>query len=141
MSCWHIEFLPTPAISPMSFWVHRPVDARRGQRWEDASSYEPPRERAIPGRGYPLFHVSCGDLALRFASLAEIEACANVLGRKLLPRALDLVRSSGVQKGPHAHWLSRLPARWKRWSRRERLAARLRAALVHFRERLEQGRP
>ncbi|MBK9387719.1 MAG: hypothetical protein IPN34_23130 [Planctomycetes bacterium] len=124
----------------MSFWVHRPIDTRRGQRWEDAQSYEPPRERAIPGRGYPLFHVSCGDLSLDFASLAEIEACANVLGRKLLPRSLDLVRSSGVQKGPHAHWLSRLPARWKRWSRRARLAARLRVALVDFRARLEQAR-
>ncbi|MBL8897877.1 MAG: hypothetical protein JNM84_09620 [Planctomycetes bacterium] len=140
MSCWRLEFLPTPPISPLTFWVHRPIDRRRGQRWEDATSYEPPRERPIPGRGYPLFHVSCGDLSLRFASLAEIEACASILGRKLLPRALDLVRSSGVQKGPHAHWLSRLPARWKRWSRRERLAARLRVALVDFRARLEQAR-
>lgn len=140
MSGTHIQFQTTPSASPMSFWVQRPVDARRGQRWEDAASYEPPRERAIPGRGYPLFHVSCGDLSLRFASLAEIEACANVLGRKLLPRALDLVRSSGIEKGPHAHWLSRLPARWKRWSRRERLAARLRFALVEFRARLQEER-
>jgi hypothetical protein len=84
----------------MSFWVPRPVDARRGWRWEDATSCSPPREHAILGRGYPLFHVSSGELALRFASLAELEACARELGRKLLPRALDLAHASGVQREP-----------------------------------------
>ena len=113
----------------MTYWVHRKVG-----RWD---RFNPPRQEAVPGRGFPVMWVEIDGFEFEFASLAEIEACIEVLGRRLLPRTLDL--SHERRAGPNSHWLSRLPARVKPWRYRERAVRYLEVALADFRREIQRS--
>lgn len=115
----------------MTFWVHREVD---GKRWYEAEKYDPPRQAAVPGQGYPVFKVECDGFIFEFSSLSEIRVCIETLAKKLLPRTIDLSRQRGTGAGPNSHWLSRLPGNVKSWKYREKAVAYLREALKAFQE-------
>ncbi len=127
------EYRSEPVCSPLSFWVHR---AREGETWASASAHDPPRPRAVPGRGWPIYIVAYRGRRLVFASLAEIDSAIAVLGQRHLPTTLQLAREAGFPRFQHGHWLSTLPAFWKPWKTRRLLVRRLQA----FRER-ETSRP
>jgi hypothetical protein len=113
----------------MTFWVHREVG---DGPWYEADDFDPPRQPAVPGRGYPVFRVEIDGFTFEFASLAEVRVCIDILGKKLLPRTLDLSRVRSPKKGPNSHWLSRLPAKVKTWRYREAAVIYLRKALESF---------
>lgn len=113
----------------MTYWVHREVD---GKSWYDAEVFDPPRQKAVPGRGYPVFKVELDGFTFEFASLAEIRVCIKTLQEKLLPRTIDLSRERGTTLGPNSHWLSRLPADVMPWRYRKKAVTYLGKALVVF---------
>jgi hypothetical protein len=115
----------------MTFWVHHEVD---GKPWFEADEFDPPRQAAYPGLGYPVYKVECDGFVFEFASLSELCVCIETLGTKLLPRTLDLSRARGTTMGPNSHWLSRLPARVKSWRYRQKAVAYLAVALKEFKE-------
>jgi len=125
-----MEFQEERGVSPMSFWVHRPIPPSR--IWIDATEFEPPLQSSVPGMGYPLFNVEIDGFTFFFASLDEIRACIRVLGTKVLPRTLDLSAQRETTMGPNGHWLSRLPAKTKSWKYREKAVAYLNDALADF---------
>ncbi len=107
-----ITYSEKPPETPMTFWVR-----------------DRPPPALVPGKGYPLFHVEYDGMEFHFATLAELDVCAETLGGKLLPSG-ERLRLDGV--GPNSHWLSRLPAFVKPWSFREPAAAYLRTARVEL---------
>ncbi len=124
-----IEYQETKPNCPMTYWVHREVD---GKPWHAAEEFDPPRQKAVPGRGYPVFKVEFDGFTFEFASLAEIRVCTKTLQKKLLPRTIDLSRERGTTLGPNSHWLSRLPADVMPWRYREKAVTYLRKALNEF---------
>ncbi len=126
-----IEYQDTRPVCPMTFWVHREVG---GKPWYDAEEFDPPRQAAVAGRGYPVFMVECDGFTFEFASLDEIRVCISTLTQKLLPRTIELTRERGIGLRPNSHWLSRLPARIKPWRFREKAVAYLHRALKDFQE-------
>ncbi len=129
MKRYWIDYQDTQPTHPMTYWVHREVD---GKPWYDSEAFDPPRQAAIPGRGYPVFNVECDGFTFEFSSLAEMRVCIETLAQKLLPRTIDLARERGTAKGPNSHWLSRLPGRVKSWRYREKAVAYLCEALNAF---------
>jgi hypothetical protein len=115
----------------MTFWVHREVDDKP---WYEAEEFDPPRQAAVPGQGYPVFMVECDGFTFEFSSLSEIRVCIEILAQKLLPRTIDLSRERGARLRPNSHWLSRLPGSVKSWRYREKAVAYLRKALKEFQE-------
>src|SRR5215831_11109857 len=111
------EFTPEWRPGPMTFWVHRHLDA---DSWSTASTFDPPKPAPVSGRGYATYFVEIDGVTFKFASLDEFRECIRVLSLKVLPstRALSAARGTGV--GPNSHWLSRLPSRAKPWRYRER---------------------
>lgn len=109
------EFTPTWVSGPMSFWVHVEVDGS----WLEASSYEPPLPRPVPGRGFERFFAEYNGFVFEFASLDEVRECIAVLGQKNMPTSSQLSAVRPGTSGPNSHWLSRLPARTKPWKYRE----------------------
>jgi len=128
-----ITYQETPPVCPMTYWVHREVDAKLPC---DATEFDPPRQGRVATRGYPVFHVTCDRLELEFASFAEMETCIETLSRKVLPRPIDLSRERGTGKGPNSHWLARLPAGATSWKSRQKALAWLRESLDAFRREL-----
>ena len=133
MKRYWVEFHNEPPMSPMSFWVHRPVG--RFQVWMDATEFDPPMPRRVPGRGYPCFFVEFNGFIFTFASLDELQACIGTLEQRLLPRTIDLSAERGTINGPNSHWLSRLPAKVKAWKYRQKAVAYLRVALAAFKRK------
>lgn len=129
-----IEYQATEPNLPMTFWVHR--GRRDEDRADHAPAFDPPRQRRVPGKGYPVFKVEVDGFIFAFSSLAEIRECITVLGGKLLPRTIDLSARRGTAKGPNSHWLSRLPAKVKSWRYRQKAVAVLREALAEFEREL-----
>jgi hypothetical protein len=121
-----IEYRETSPRCPMTYWVHHQVGE------SDAQEYDPPKQAVVPGRGYPLFKVEFDGFIFEFSSLAEIRVCVEILGKKLLPRTIDLSRERGTGVGPNSHWLSRLPAHTKSWKYREKAVTYLQESLNDF---------
>lgn len=139
-----IEYNAAPVYGPMTYWVHRQLEP--GQ-WQRSGSFDPPLQPPVPGRGYPHFHVEYGDFTFHFASLAELRACIDVLGHKVLPTTLRLTTDragaeggSRFHPGPNTHWLSTLPAQVLTWRYRERAVAYMRRTLAAFEEEVRQPR-
>ena len=130
-----ISYSPTRVYSPMTYWVHREAD---GQPWNRSSHHQPPLQPALPGRGFPEFHVEYRDFVFSFASLEELRACIDVLGGKVLPSTLKLTGDRGGEVGPNTHWLSRLPSRVLPWKHRQPLVAYMRESLSAFEQEVGQ---
>ena len=113
----------------MTVWVHRATD---GKPWYESARYEPPLPPVVAGRGYAVFFVELDGFTFRFASLRELEVCADMLGQKVLPTAIRLSREHGTGSGPNSHWLARLPAKVKPWKYREKAVRYLREARERF---------
>lgn len=124
-----IEFQDTQPYCPMTSWVHRSVD---GKAWFEARAFDPPRQTAVTGMGYPVFKVELDAFTFEFSSIAEINVCIETLAKRVLPRPIDLCRDLGTSSGPNSHWLSRLPAGVKSWKYRQKAVAYLRKALKTF---------
>ena len=128
-----IEYQESQPDCPMTFWVHRPADIRD---WWRAREFNPPRQPVVPARGYPVLKIEFDGFTFEFASLDEIRACIETLGRKLLPRTIDLANKgytwNATGGGPNSHWLSRLPKEVKPWKYREKAVAYMRESLEIF---------
>lgn len=130
MKRYWIDYQENEPILPMTFWVHRATDDV--EVWHDSTSFDPPRQAPVPGKGYPVFNVEFDGFVFAFASLPEIRECIRVLEQKLLPRTYDLSTERETSMGPNSHWLSRLPAKTKPWKYRKGAVIYLREALSDF---------
>jgi hypothetical protein len=126
MSQWRIEFEPAYRSTPISYWVHRNQDH---DIWLQASLYDPPLPRAIPGKGFPRLIIEAAGVELEFASVEEIRHFRQILAQKNLPTTRQLSARRNSAMGPNRHWLSRLPANLKAWRKRERLLPTLDAGM------------
>ena len=129
MKKWRIEYRSDYTETPLSFWVHKHVDH---EVWRYANEFEPPLPKAIPGKGYPFLIVNAFGLDLEFASVAEVEHFLTVIRQKNMPTTQQLSRQRTNNYGPNRHWLSRLPAGIKAWSKRKRMIPVLERALEAF---------
>ena len=79
-----IEYQQERPDCPMTFWVHREVD---GKPWFEADEFDPPRQAACPGLGYPVYKVECDGFVFEFASMSELCECIETLAacRRALP--------------------------------------------------------
>ncbi|MEM9693095.1 MAG: hypothetical protein AAGA56_11155 [Myxococcota bacterium] len=109
------EITPTWVPGPMSFWVHVEVVDRQSGR----PSHSPPLPVARAGWGHMRFFAEYDGFVFEFASLDEVRACIAVLGQKNMPTSFRLAAGRPGHEGPNTHWLSRLPARTKRWRYRQ----------------------
>ena len=135
MKRFSIEYSSTWTPGPMSFWVHHHLD---GTHWNNATRFSPPLRGPVAGSGYPTYFVDYRGTRLQFASVDEIRACIDILGRRVLPTTFALSAARGPGLGPNGHWLSRLPAKLKPWRTRQALTAYLRTLLAkHFAVRAE----
>ena len=121
MKVW-MEYRPERVRSPLSFWVHRHLDA---DSWFYATEHDPPMPRGVPGRGWPIYLVEHRGQELFFASLEEIDHAVKVLGQKHLPTTLQLAEQVGLPHFQHEHWLTKLSSSWKPWKIRKVLVQRL----------------
>ena len=126
MKKWRIEYAGTYRSSPLSFWVHRHLDS---EVWHLATEYEPSLPKAVPAKGYPVLFVDALGVELQFSSIDEVEHFIAVISRKNMPTPLQLTQQRNADYGPNAHWLSRLPAKLKPWSKREKILPILQSAL------------
>jgi hypothetical protein len=117
-----VIYLPAYEPTPLSFWVHRHLDA---DAWMNASQFDPPLPRPVPGQGWAQLVVEFDGVTVRFSSSAELNHFVDVLSRNPLPTTKRLAELRGTTLGPNSHWLSRLPARAKPRDFRERLIAYL----------------
>jgi len=117
-----VVYLDEYQATPVSFWVHRHLDA---DAWVNAKQFDPPLPAPVPGRGWAQFVVEFDGLEVRFSSSAELDHFIDVLSRNPLPTTRRLANLRGTTLGPNAHWLSRLPARAKPQDFRRRLVAYL----------------
>ena len=118
MSKWRIEYRPEYQRTPMSFWVHKNLD---GDAWIRSKNFDPPLPEAIPCKGFPCLVVDALGTELTFASIEEAKHFLDVIGQKNMPTTEQLSRQRTEAKGPNSHWLSRLPAGLKPWSKRQKI--------------------
>ena len=118
MSKWRIEYRPKYQNTPMSFWVHKNLD---GEAWIRSKEFDPPLPEAIPVKGFPYLVVDAMGTDLEFASIEEAEHFLYVISQKNMPTTRQLSRLRTEAKGPNSHWLSRLPADLKPWSKRQKI--------------------
>ncbi|MDP9353391.1 MAG: hypothetical protein M3P51_17865 [Chloroflexota bacterium] len=111
--------------SPMGYWIHSPVRENLG---EPIISYEKPLPRPVPDKGYPHYHVEVDRFTFEFASLDELDACAELLSREHLHSPYRLTRDSGSGY----HRLSKLPGDVKSWRYREKATEYMRRARRDF---------
>ena len=131
MKKWRIEYRPTYTKTPLSFWVHKHLDH---EVWIYATKFDPELTKAIPGKGYPFLIVNALGVELEFASVPEVKHFLEVIGQKNMPTTRQLSKRRTNHYGPNAHWLSRLPADIKSWSKREKLLPVIEAALNAFKK-------
>lgn len=129
MKKWHIDYWASYTQTPLSFWVHWPVDQ---ELWFQAKVFDPPLPKAVIGKGYPLLIVEVFGVELVFASPAEVTHFLAVVSQKNLPTSYQLSRQRSETYGPNRHWLSRLAAKLKPWTKRERWIPIVREALNEF---------
>jgi len=71
-----IEYCENQVNSKLTYWVHKFQDA---DSFLDATAFDPPRQRPIPAKGYPKFHVEFDGFTFVFSSLDEIRHCIDTL--------------------------------------------------------------
>lgn len=123
MKYW-IEYTEQYEQSPLSFWVHYPVE--RGIPWVEAKKYVPSLPNKVIGKGYILYKVEHKGSVLVFSSLEEIEHCIEVLSKKVLPTTRNLANQSWVEGYQHLHWLTKWPSHIKKEKDRAKIIALLR---------------
>ncbi len=128
-----ITYSPARRMGPMAFWVHIEAD---DTPWHQATVFDPPFPKAVPGKGYALFFVEIDSALLWFSSLTELRVCIQTLSQKALPTSKVLSEKRGAAYGPSNHWLNRLPLRSMGWPYRQRVIKYLTVALVDFEKQI-----
>ena len=128
-----IDYTAEVTESPMTYWIHQGPD---GEHWRDAAEVIPPMPGPVPGRGFPRMHVEYHGFTFSFASMHELDACAETLARKNLPTSRQRSAERGSGAGPNRHWLSRLPAKVTTWKYRRGVIEYLAEARKDFVDRL-----
>jgi hypothetical protein len=121
MKVW-MEYRPERVHSPLSYWMHCPVDS---DNWFSANEYDPSMPKQVPGRGWPIYLVEHRGRQLYFASHDEIDHAIDVLRRELLPTTQDLAERAGWPHFQHGHWLTKLSKFRKLWKIRKVLIDKL----------------
>ncbi len=129
MKKWRIVYKPCFTPTPLSFWVHVPLD---NAVWIAATKFAPCLPRPIPCKGYPFLVVNALGVELEFASVAEVEHFLAIIKQRNLPTSQQLSRQRTDTLGPNKHWLSRMPAGLKPWIKRKRYIPVVESALVDF---------
>lgn len=124
MSRWKIDYYAERQFSPLSYWVHAGI-GEKDRHYVQCSQYDPPFPAKDPLKGFPFLIVSVSGFAFEFASLPELDHCIDILGQKNLSSTAALVAKRGGGYGLNSHWLSRLPAKLKPWSKREKIVEAL----------------
>jgi hypothetical protein len=106
MAKYWIDYSESFSSSPLSFWVHKPVDS---EIWNDATKFEPSMPSKVMGKGFPEFKIEHKGHILEFSSIDEIEHCIDVLSNKVLPTTNELAHGSWVEGYQHLHWLTKWP--------------------------------
>ncbi|MCF6221839.1 MAG: hypothetical protein L3J65_12070 [Robiginitomaculum sp.] len=127
MSQWNLIYHSKLTRSPLSYWVHIPLDASKNiycaeLDWMD---FKPPFLRRIPVKGYPYLIIRVTGFNIEFASLVEVQHCLDILSQKNMPTTMALSKKRATGVGPNGHWLSRWPANLKSWSKRQKIVAAL----------------
>ena len=111
MTRYRIIYADEYVSSPVSPWVHSPVDS---PVWREATRYEPPMPENVPGRGFTRYLLEYRGEEFVFSSVPEIDHVIEVLSLRNLPTTTALSRKSPWMRGyKHLHWLTRWPARLK----------------------------
>ncbi len=134
MKRYYVTYTAGWEPSPLGYWIHSPV--RENMRGP-IISYEKPLPRPVLDKGYPHYHVEVDGFTFEFASLDELDACAELLSRKHLPSTYHLTRDS--RSGPGSHWLSKLPGSVKSWRYREKATEYMRRARRDFERGVEDS--
>jgi len=119
-----IEYKKHRVTTPMSFWVHKPVDS---EIWSEAAVFESPMPGPVIGKGFPVYELQYRDNTLVFGSKTEIDHCISVLSKKVLPTTRELAEEGGYAQYQHLHWLSKWPGDVKSWKDRQKIVKLLRA--------------
>ena len=110
MKKYAFTFNETYNRTPISFWVHKHLD---DPVWMNATVFEPPLPKPVPGQGYAMLKINALGTDLFFASPEELEHFIDVIGKKHMPTSYQLSRLRSDSYGPNRHWLSRLPGHLK----------------------------
>ena len=129
MNKWRIEFTEKYKSSPLSFWVHKHLDC---DVWSQATQYDPVLPKVIPAKGFPTLVVDALGFELEFSSIEEVYHFLDIVRQKNMPTSTQLSNKRGVTYGPNGHWLSRLPAKLKPWSKRENYIKTVEEGLAEF---------
>jgi hypothetical protein len=121
-----VTYSKEKVVSPLSFWVHKAVDAAV---WQAATTYDPPMPVPVLGRGYPQYQIEYRGHLLFFSSKEEITHCIDVLSQKLLPATRELAHRAGYPDYQHLHWLAKWPGDLKSWGERQQIIKLLRRLL------------
>lgn len=113
-----IDYRPEPVFTPVSRFVHRPVDGA----YPSATTFEPPFPAPVAGKGHPLWKLEHRGHELYFASPEEIAHVVSVLGQRVLPKPRVL---GAEQSAVNSHWLSRMDKAWLSWKVRQEIVRRL----------------
>jgi hypothetical protein len=118
MAKYWLEFSDEYKKSPLSSWVHRPLDA---ETWLAAKKYDPPLPKKDIDKGYIIYKIEYKGCEFRFSSLEEIEHCISVFSEKALKTTRELSHSSWVNGSQHNHWLTKWPGHAKSYKDRQEI--------------------
>jgi hypothetical protein len=135
MNEWKVTYKEQYSPSPVSFWVHKHLD---DPIWMNATEFDPPLPKSVPGKGYPVLKVIFQDVKLTFSSIEEVEHFVDVVGQKNMPTSQQLSAKRNTKSGPNSHWLSRLPGDILSWKKREKLLKIMDKAIVEYRKAFEK---
>jgi len=116
MAKYRVEYTEEYKPSPLSVWVHRPIDSKI---WCDATHYEPELPNKIVNKGYPVCVIEHKRQELTFSSKEEIDHCISVFENKVLPTTHELANNSWMKGYQHLHWLSKWPGNIKSFKDRK----------------------
>lgn len=120
MSKWDISYNDSFYRTIVSYWVHVGVDEDKCSYYS-CKKFEPPFPAKVFGKGFPYLTIKTEGTSFVFASLAELDHCIDVLSQKNMPTTRMLSEKRDENSGPNKHWLSRFPAKYKSWNKREKL--------------------
>ena len=117
MAKYRITYSDIFEPSPLSCWVHKPLD--QNVPWLSAAEYDPKLPSKIIGKGFPVYVIEHKGYELKFCSTEEIDHCISVLKNKILPTTYQLANNSWMKGYQHLHWLTTWPSNLKDFKNRE----------------------
>lgn len=110
MSKYWIEYTEEFEESPLTCWVHKPIDS---EVWSSATKFEPDLPQKILGKGYPVYKIEYKSHEFIFSSKQEIDYCISIFSKKVLPTTNILSQSSWMKGYQHLHWSTKWPGNSK----------------------------